>query len=104
MGELKNKRTKKKEKKKKTVEQNKTKQNDSNNKKKKLGTITTFFVYLKESSDDQNVNITIVNAMKRKSQNKCYHTRAVTLIIVFKNIYQIFCPVTLLKHMLITNQ
>ena len=42
--------------------------------------------------------------MKRKSQNKCYRARVVTLIIMFKNIYQIFCPVTLLKHMLITNQ
>ena len=30
--------------------------------------------------------------------------RAVTLIIVFKNIYQIFRLITLLKHMLITNQ
>ena len=42
--------------------------------------------------------------MKRKDQNKCYHARAVTLIIVLKNIYQIFHPITLLKHMLITNQ
>ena len=42
--------------------------------------------------------------MERKNQNKCYRARAVTLIIVFKNIYQIFCPITLLKHMLITNQ
>ena len=42
--------------------------------------------------------------MKRKNQNKCYRTRAVTLIIVFKNIYQIFRPITLLKQMLITNQ
>ena len=30
--------------------------------------------------------------------------RAVTLIIVFRNIYQIFRSMTLLKHMLITNQ
>ena len=30
--------------------------------------------------------------------------RAVTLIIVFKNIYQIFRLIILLKHMLITNQ
>ena len=29
---------------------------------------------------------------------------AVTLIIVLKNIYQIFRPITFLKHMLITNQ
>ena len=43
-------------------------------------------------------------AMKRKNQNKCYHARAVTLIIVFRNIYQIFCPITHLKQMLITNQ
>ena len=42
--------------------------------------------------------------MKRKNQNKCYCAGAVTLIIVFKNIYQIFCPITNLKHMLITNQ
>ena len=42
--------------------------------------------------------------MKRKNQNKCYRARVVTLIIVFKNIYQIFRPITLLKHMLITNQ
>ena len=42
--------------------------------------------------------------MKRKNQNKCYRARAVTLIIVFKNIYQMFRPITLLKHMLITNQ
>ena len=42
--------------------------------------------------------------MKRKSQNKCYHARAVTLVIVFQNIYQIFRSITLLKHMLITNQ
>ena len=42
--------------------------------------------------------------MKRKNQNKCYRARAVTLKIVFKNIYQIFRSITLLKHMLITNQ
>ena len=42
--------------------------------------------------------------MKRKNQNKCYRARAVTVIIVFKNIYQIFRPITLLRHMLITNQ
>ena len=42
--------------------------------------------------------------MKRKNQNKCYRTRTVNLIIVFKNIYQIFRSITLLKHMLITNQ
>ena len=30
--------------------------------------------------------------------------RAVTLIIVLKNIYQIFRPITFLKHMLITHQ
>ena len=36
--------------------------------------------------------------MKRKNQTKCYRVRAVTLIIVFKNIYQIFPPITLLKH------
>ena len=42
--------------------------------------------------------------MKRKNQNKCYRAHVVTLVIVFKNIYQIFRPVTLPKHMLITNQ
>ena len=42
--------------------------------------------------------------MKRKNQNKCYRALAVTLIIVFKNIFQIFRPITLPKHMLITNQ
>ena len=42
--------------------------------------------------------------MKRKNQNKYYRACAVTLIIVFKNIYQIFRPITLLKHMLITSE
>ena len=42
--------------------------------------------------------------MKRKNQNKCYRARAVTLIIVFKNIYQIFRPIILRIHMLMTNQ
>ena len=42
--------------------------------------------------------------MKRKNQNKCYRARAVTLMIVFKNIYQIFPPITLVKCMFITNQ
>ena len=42
--------------------------------------------------------------MKRKNQNKRYCARVVTLIIVLMNIYQIFRPITLLKHMLITNQ
>ena len=42
--------------------------------------------------------------MKRKNQNKCYRARAVILTIVFKNIYQIFRPITLLRHTLITNQ
>ena len=42
--------------------------------------------------------------MKRKNQNKNYCARDVTLIIVLNNIYQIFHPITLLKHMLITNQ
>ena len=42
--------------------------------------------------------------MKRENQNKCYCARAVTLIILFKNIYQIVRPITLLKHILITNQ
>ena len=42
--------------------------------------------------------------IKRKNQNKCYHARVATLIIVLRNIYQIFRPITLLKHVLITNQ
>ena len=42
--------------------------------------------------------------MKRKNQNKYYHARAVALIIVFKNTYQIFRPIALLKRMLIANQ
>ena len=42
--------------------------------------------------------------MKRKNKNKCYRARAVTLIIAFKNIYQIFRQITLLKHILINNQ
>ena len=42
--------------------------------------------------------------MKRENHKKCYRARAVTLIIVFRNIYQIFRPITILKHMLITNQ
>ena len=42
--------------------------------------------------------------MKRKNQNKCYHTRFVTLIIIFRKTDQIFHPITLLKRMLITNQ
>ena len=36
--------------------------------------------------------------MKRKNENECYRARVV------KNIYQIFCPIIFLKHMLITNQ
>ena len=42
--------------------------------------------------------------MQRKNQNKCYRACVVTLIIVFKYTYQMFRPITLLKHMLITNQ
>ena len=42
--------------------------------------------------------------MQRKNQNKCYRARVVTLLIVFRNIFQICHPVTLLKHMLVTNQ
>ena len=42
--------------------------------------------------------------MKRKYQNKSYSARVVTLIIMFQNIYQIFRPIILLKHMLVTNQ
>ena len=41
--------------------------------------------------------------MKIKNQNKCYYARVVTLIIALTNIYQIFCPITLPKHMLIAN-
>ena len=46
----------------------------------------------------------MITQRKKKIQNKCYRARAVTLIIVFENTYQIFRPITLLKHMLITNQ
>ena len=42
--------------------------------------------------------------MKRKNQNKCYRVHVVTLIIVLRNIYQIFRPITHLKNLLITNQ
>ena len=42
--------------------------------------------------------------MKGKNRNKCYRASVVALVIVFKNIYQIFRPITLLKHMSITNQ
>ena len=42
--------------------------------------------------------------MKRKNQNKCYRAWVATLIIMCRNIYQIFCSITLLKHLLITNQ
>ena len=41
---------------------------------------------------------------EKKKSKQMLPARAVTLIIVFKNIYQIFRPITLLKHMLITNQ
>ena len=41
---------------------------------------------------------------EKKKSKQMLPARAVTLIIVFKNIYQIFRPATLLKHMLITNQ
>ena len=46
----------------------------------------------------------MITQWKKKNQNKCYRARAVTLITVIKNIYQIFRPITLVKHMLITNQ
>ena len=42
--------------------------------------------------------------MKRKNQNKYYCVRVVTLIIAFVNIYKVFRPITLLKHILITNK
>ena len=42
--------------------------------------------------------------MKRKSQNKSCRARVVTLVIVFRNIYQMFSPITLLKDMSITNE
>ena len=35
--------------------------------------------------------------VKRKNQNQSYRARAVTLIIVSRNIYQIFRPITLLR-------
>ena len=41
---------------------------------------------------------------KKKKTKNVTAVRVVTLIIVLKNIYQIFRPTTLLKHMLITNQ
>ena len=42
--------------------------------------------------------------MKTKNKKKYYRTRVVTLMLVFVNISEIFCPMILLKHMLITNQ
>ena len=57
---------------------------------------------IKESiGDNQNVNIVIT---RFKGKIKQMLTRVVTMIIIFGNIYQIFCPITTLKHMLITNQ
>ena len=57
---------------------------------------------IKESiGDNQNVNIVITRC---KGKIKQMLTRVVTMIIMFGNIYQIFCPLTPLKHMLITNQ
>ena len=44
--------------------------------------------------DKIKANVTVITAI----------TVIITLIIVFKNIYQIFRPITLFKHMLITNQ
>ena len=41
--------------------------------------------------------------IKRKKQNNCC-ALVVTLIIMFVNIYQIFLPITLLEHVLTTNQ
>ena len=41
---------------------------------------------------------------KRKNQNKCYCASVVALIIAFRNNYQIFRPITLVKYLLITNQ
>ena len=42
--------------------------------------------------------------MTKKNQNKCYCAHVVTLVIVFNNIYQIYRPITLLEHMLMTNK
>ena len=42
--------------------------------------------------------------MEKKNQSKYYRALVVTLIIVLRNIYQIFCPITLSKHMLTTSQ
>ena len=42
--------------------------------------------------------------MTKKNQNKCYCAHVVTLVIVFRNIYQIYRPITLLEHMLMTNK
>ena len=41
---------------------------------------------------------------RKQKIKKILPTRVVTLMLVFLNIYEIFCPMTLLKHMLITNQ
>ena len=41
---------------------------------------------------------------KRKKKSNCYRAHFVTLVIGFRNIYQVFCPIALLSHILITNQ
>ena len=46
---------------------------------------------------------TIVKSLATRKSQKCCHKRVVTLIIVFRNTYQIFRPITRLKHV-ITNQ
>ena len=47
---------------------------------------------LKETSDDYNVNIMITRQKEKMKTN------------VSANIYQMFCPIKLLKHLLIFNQ
>ena len=42
--------------------------------------------------------------MKRKNKKKYYRACLVTLIIMFINIDQMFHPIKLLKHVLVTNQ
>ena len=55
-------------------------------------------------SDDQNVNIRITQSKEKIKTNITAHVMLHMLIIVFKNIYQLFRPIPLLRHMLITNQ
>ena len=60
-------------------------------------------IHYKESSADYNVNKYYDYTMKKKIKQS-YGAHVVTLITVFRNIYQIFRRITLLKHVLIANQ